>query len=401
MSQYPSDNGIMMWGTAYLGMWCATIPIYPPYVHAIDTIRNVNVDILRLVFALFIVFYHVRYDGFVSLFDFPRNGYLAVDFFFIVSGYMVIRSCRENQKNGTERGTLRYCFHKLMSFLPYLIVAELIFGVVQGIVDINPSVKLSRNFELFFGGMWYHLRNILCLSMLNLYDGDIAWYLSALILSTLILYPFVRRSSVIFPRFVAPALGLFLIIVILVVTGQINSPNRTMFGFVSKGLLHGIAEMSLGIFAYECVGWMQRFRFNNDTIVYTVIEAVTLFIAMLFMYIGNPAYPDCREIFEFLIILLIFLGTTVTFSTLSLTSTLVQKAPLLCDNAKWLAVGSLLLYLVHPITIEIMNRWFDGAPFVVRLLIVLVISFGLCALCYVVGNKLKDLMIDELKKSLA
>ncbi len=97
-----------------------------------DTIRNINIDILRLIFALFIVFYHIRYVVHAPIYDFPQNGYLAVDFFFIVSGYLIVKSCRDNEEKGTETGTLRYCFHKLMSFLPYLIIAEIFFGMVEG-----------------------------------------------------------------------------------------------------------------------------------------------------------------------------------------------------------------------------------------------------------------------------
>ena len=366
-----------------------------------DTIRNTNIDILRLVFAFFIVFYHVRYLTNRFIYDFPQNGYLAVDFFFIVSGYMITRSCRENEKNGTEPGTLRYCFHKLMSFLPYLIVAEIFFGVVEGFSVIHTTNSFNRNFDLFFGAFWYHFQNVFCLSMLNLYNGDITWYLSSLILSTLILYPFIRRSKVIFPRYVAPVFGVLLILTILVVTGAINAPNHTTFGFISKGLLRGLADMSLGIFAYELVTMMHAHRFRNDAIVYTVAEIACLFLALLFMFIGNPARPEGREVFEFLVILLIFVGTTVTFSTLSLTYEWVKKAPVLVDNAKWMAVGSLMIYLVHGAVILIFNRWFDGAIYGVRLFLVVMLTIGISVGLYVLGRMLGELMTKEIKKAVS
>lgn len=118
--------------------------------------------------AFFIVFYHTAWVNHTAVFGYPKAGYLAVDFFFIVSGYMIINSCRRNQKKGTEPGTLRYCFHKLMSFLPYLIVVEMIFGIVNGLVATDPSYAFEKNFDKFMGGMWYQLQNILCLSMLNI-----------------------------------------------------------------------------------------------------------------------------------------------------------------------------------------------------------------------------------------
>ena len=368
-----------------------------------DTIRNTNIDIMRLIFAFFIVFYHVRYVVHRSIYDFPQNGYLAVDFFFIVSGYFIIKSCRDNQEKGTENGTLRYCFHKLMSFLPYLIVAEIFFGMVEGFVAIDPDCNFNKNFDLFCAGMWKHLKQILCLSMLNLYGSDITWYLSSLILSTLMLYPFVRRSKVIFPRYIAPTFGILTILTILVVTKAINSPSYVMFGFVCKGLLRGLAEMSLGIFAYELVSIMQGHRFKNDTIVYTVVEITCLFLAFLFIFSGNPFRPDGREVFESLMILLIFVGTTITFSTLSLTYEWVNKVPFLVNNAKWMGIGSLMLYLVHGPVIMIFDNveWLKDAIYGIRLFFVVLISIGLCFALYFLGKKLGELMSKEIDKAVA
>lgn len=356
---------------------------------------------MRLVMALFIVFYHTAWVNGNTVFDFPKAGYLAVDFFFIVSGYMIIRSCRDNEKKGTEPGTLRYCFHKLMSFLPYLIIAEIIFGVVNGFAATDPSYAFEKNFDKFMGGMWYQLQNILCLSMLNIYRGDVSWYLSALILSTLILYPIIRRSKVIFPRYVAPVLGVLMIIVVLAVTGAINSPNHTTFGFISKGLLVGVATMSLGIFAYELVDIMKNHRFKNDTIVYTVIEIVSFLIVSIFMITGNPWGRDTREFFEFMIITFIFIGTTVTLSTMSLTTEWVSKSSFLCDNAKWFAVGSLLIYLTHCIVTTGLNAGAPDMPYVARLFLVIFIALILSVIVYILGNRLRIWMLQELKKSLS
>ena len=350
--------------------------------------------------AFFIVFYHTAWINHNAVFGYPKAGYLAVDFFFIVSGYMIMRSCRENQRKGTEPGTLRYCFHKLMSFLPYLIVVEIIFGIVNGLAATDPSYAFEKNFDKFMAGMWYQLKNILCLSMLNIYNGDISWYLSALILSTLILYPIIRRSEVVFPRYIAPALGVILIIIILVVTGQINSPNHTTFGFLSKGLILGVAEMSLGIFAYELTGIMQKHRFKNDNVVYTVTEIAAFVILAIFMIIGNPGGRAGREVFEFIMVAVIFIGTTITLSTLSMTYEWSLKSDTLCNNAKWFAVGSLLIYLNHAIIIAILDNWMNDIAYIFRVLLVIALTLALCFVVYVLGNKLGKIMTEELKKSL-
>ena len=287
-----------------------------------------------------------------------------------------------------------------MSFLPYLIIAELMFGMVEGLVATDTSYTFEKNFDKFMGGMWYHLQNILCLSMLNIYNGDISWYLSALILSTLILYPIVRRSNVVFPRYVAPVLGVLLIIIVLVVTGAINSPNHTTFGFISKGLLVGVACMSLGIFSYELSEEMRRHRFKNDSVVYTVLEFVCYIIVGIFMITGNPGNRDFRPYFEFIMLVVLFVGATITFSTLSMTNDWVLKSNLLCDNAKWFAIGSLLIYLTHGIVIAALDEWAADMVYGLRVFLVIFLALLISVVVYFLGNKLGEWMTQELKKSL-
>ena len=78
-------------------------------------------DGLRGVAALLVVWYHVH-EGFSfaggGMITGINHGYLAVDFFFIVSGYMVISSYRKYKEEGRDVGVIRYCAHKLMSFPP-------------------------------------------------------------------------------------------------------------------------------------------------------------------------------------------------------------------------------------------------------------------------------------------
>ncbi|MBO6084636.1 MAG: hypothetical protein J6O90_06120, partial [Candidatus Methanomethylophilaceae archaeon] len=155
-----------------------------------------------------------------------------------------------------------------MSFLPYLIFAEVVHGLISGVIAFDNT----DNFVKFCQSAWYQLQQIFCLSMLNFYNGDITWYLSSLMISTAILYPILKRSRLVFPRFIAPAIGVVLIIMILVETGAINAPNHVTYGFIKKGLLRGIAEMCLGIFIFELLAMIKRFTFPKEDIVFGVVE---------------------------------------------------------------------------------------------------------------------------------
>ena len=56
--------------------------------------RNQTIELLRFFFAVVIVLYHGRVIFPISLFP---SGYLAVEFFFIVSGYMMVKSSKKQQ----------------------------------------------------------------------------------------------------------------------------------------------------------------------------------------------------------------------------------------------------------------------------------------------------------------
>ena len=59
---------------------------------AIKTHRFIALDGLRVVAAPFIVFYHLQVSNHVTHVQLIRNGYLAVDLFFILSGFVIYSS---------------------------------------------------------------------------------------------------------------------------------------------------------------------------------------------------------------------------------------------------------------------------------------------------------------------
>ena len=350
--------------------------------------RNAVVDLLRMVFAFIIVLHHLWIQA-----DFRICGYLAVDFFFLVSGYMVIMSCRRNQENGKEIGTIRYCAHKFMSFLPYLIFAEVVAGIISGAVSFDKYDDFPRACE----AVWDHLKNILCLSMLNFYRGDVTWYLSALMISTAILYPIIRRSKVVFPRFVAPVIGVVLVILILVETGRINAPSTIMYGFVKTGLVRGLGEMCLGIFAFELIGMTKRFSFNKENIVFGIIEIGCYLAVLICIFAINPGKVN-REVFEFLMVVLLFVALTITLSNRSITYEWVQKWPWACNNSTVLATGSLLIYLNHTYLIEFWNQWGSGDG-IGKDLFVIIFAILMSIACYHAAKYIRAGIINAAKSS--
>ena len=92
--------------------------------------RNGAIDFWKFVFCMIIAIYHGRYmGGSVPYALFKDGGYLAVEFFFLVSGFLMAKSAKRAEETsrlqlGTE--TAQFIWHKAKIILPYFIFAYIV-----------------------------------------------------------------------------------------------------------------------------------------------------------------------------------------------------------------------------------------------------------------------------------
>ncbi|WP_400203816.1 acyltransferase [Methanomethylophilus alvi] len=338
--------------------------------------RNVTVDILRILFAFVIVFHHVLMGT-----QFHIYGYLAVDFFFIVSGYMVINSYRRYRNEGNEIGVIRYCAHKLMSFLPYLIFAAVVYAIVSGSIAYDNTGRFDR----FLASAWFEMEDVFLVSMLGFYRDELIWYLSSLMICSAIIWFLLRRFDSNFSRYAAPIITVLLLIIIFAESNTISTPNHFVYGVVKKGLLRGLACMCLGVFAYECVGFSERIQFSKDRLVLGIIEIVcylTVLVCILFLH---PTDDVGRRVYDIMMIVLLFVALVITFSNRSIVYDFVQKYEWLGKRSVELAVGSLLLYLNHAYIIAAWNQW-GPDNIILEAFVVVILAIIMSFLCYHAGK---------------
>lgn len=73
------------------------------------------VDIYRLCFTILVCFMHFESTYFSAEHRFFEGGYLAVDFFFVLSGYLLFKTFESKKYESAEN----YLFARVKSFLPY------------------------------------------------------------------------------------------------------------------------------------------------------------------------------------------------------------------------------------------------------------------------------------------
>lgn len=351
--------------------------------------RNVTVDILRMVFAFIIVFHHVFMGT-----QFHIYGYLAVDFFFIVSGYMVISSYRKYKEEGRDVGVIRYCAHKLMSFLPYLIFAVVVYAIVSGAIAFDNTGRFDR----FLASAWYELENDFLVSMLGFYRDELIWYLSSLMICSAIIWFLLRRFDSNFSRYAAPIITIVVLIIIFAESNTISTPNHFVYGVVKKGLLRGLACMCLGVSAYECVSLFDRIHFDKDKLVLGIIELVCYIAVIICLLFVHPTDDVGRRIYDIMMIFLLFIALAITFSNRSFVNGYLQKYKWIGQRSVEFAIGSLLIYLNHAYIIAAWDQWGPDNIFV-ETIVVIIFALVMSFLCYHAGKWIRKGIDYAVKES--
>lgn len=220
--------------------------------------RNAEIELLRFVAAGAVVLFHAwYYDAcyFACSVRLPKGGFIAVEFFFLLSGYLL--AAHVAKKDGaalssTELGkdTYLYLWRRLCSFWPELFIACCIgLCVFAWVHHFAVRETLHMAHDTLMG-------NMLLLQMTALAPSGIngpAWYLSSLMLCSGILYPLFRRFGA-SPLWAACSL---LLLGWILTVGE-NSPLRGFSGFewmgwTYKGNIRAFAELAIGASLYPLV----------------------------------------------------------------------------------------------------------------------------------------------------
>ena len=292
-----------------------------------------EMELWRFLFAIIIVFHHSR--NLIGNENAPFfNGAYAVEFFFILSGYLLMQSIAHSQdlpgdRLGTE--TIQFIKNKYLSFCPDLYISWII-GFLATVIITRCNVL-----ELFMGGFW----EMTLLHMGGLYISKInsaVWYLSSMLLGMLILYPLLRRYKETAKKLLVPLITLFLLGWFYQETGSLRVPFDWN-GITFKANLRAIADLGLGVICYQTTQWFSSLSFNKPAKVMVALVKYFCYGTLITYMFTVDEVPPTQDFF-FLILWMIAIG--MTFSRQSIANHIF-------DN-KWiffLGKFSLPLYLSH------------------------------------------------------
>lgn len=210
--------------------------------------KNFAVEAWRFIFCIIICLYHFLGYGGAQEAGMPfKGGYLAVEFFFIVSGFLLMQHFE--QKASTEdflrpeKAAAEYFGKKYLRLFPHHAFTLIILAVLcLTMVGYSVTKVVTVGFWEFFmlGQFGFGAK-----SMIN----TPAWYVSALLIASFVIYYLLLRNRQRFLYFFAPAL-ICIIYAQFFQSADFLNQNLTCKFLVCNGVFRALAGMSLGCLCY-------------------------------------------------------------------------------------------------------------------------------------------------------
>ena len=285
--------------------------------------RNKSIDFFRYVFAIEICLWH-----FLGIRAYFNHGYLAVDFFFILSGLFLSKSVLKK----SHPSVFDYTFIRVKRFYPKLALAVLplfILAVIKILIVHTPemiSYQIQRilNEYLFIAGFATFKERL---------NGTL-WYINVLIIDGGLLYGLMRlyyKNTI--QVFLPLAIILIYTYILNLNDGNLHGGEDRAYPFINWGLLRGFAAMSVGIMLNEIIIRIQTFLEYHVKAL--DIIAFLCFLGIIVISIVKPNYDGYIIVFSCFIIMSCMTNNSIIHRLLKNL------------NVRWMGEMSLNLYLIH------------------------------------------------------
>ena len=112
--------------------------------HVTKSNKNSLIELMRFLFALWVLYYH-SFVPFKN--ELWANGYLAVEFFFVLSGFYLIRSIDRHTALPLKEGLPKFLLHRFKP-IAFLFIINDLFAIYY-------SFAIELSYNVFFGYLWY------------------------------------------------------------------------------------------------------------------------------------------------------------------------------------------------------------------------------------------------------
>jgi len=256
-------------------------------------IRFLSLDALRGAAALVVAVYH---------FSPSWAGYLAVDFFFVLSGFVLTHTYLYRNEPVTFRD---FAFSRLARLYPLhiftLVMFVVVYTTIHGQIPVQPD-----------GVLFTFLQQLTLTQNIGLNPGGLSWNYPSWSISVEF---WVNIAFILFVFRTTRSSGLFLIAVtgLMVIywnTGHLETQAANYLGFLNSGLIRGLSGFLLGVLSYQFY-----FRFGEEIywkqlIVFLEPLSLVGLSIIIFLRTGKTSGLDFIAPFIFMLIVVSYAGET-------------------------------------------------------------------------------------------
>lgn len=350
--------------------------------------HNGIISFWKFCFCMMVIIYHANVLATHNESILFTKGSIAVEFFFLVSGFLMAKTALTKKDDEDSENLGKETFHFIMKkvkvFLPYALFAGILGLIMQNIYEkMNIYDNVSSIWDLFLLRMTGLKGNVI--------NGPI-WYISAMLLCMMILYPLLRKYKNNFIYLIAP-------LIILFGFGWLNQNYTSLrvpdmwIGFTYKGVIRAFIELTLGSTLYVICQKFQNINFTKfGSFVITIIEILGFLLPFFISQFVAKATK-----YDFIVVAILSISITLAFSEKTIELRLFNNKFFF-----WLEKLSLPLYLCH-FAVRIFMRnssLFSSMTYYSKLSIFLLLTFIVSLICMYLLEflKSKNYFKDKFKK---
>ena len=309
--------------------------------------KNRAIEFYRFAAAILILCYHFHWAAFPdgTLF---AGCYLFVEFFFILSGYLMLAYVRRHATEAERREPAKAAFRYMRERLRRLYPQHLLSWALVAAIGLFVTKKVWPVECLTIG--WQELLLVNIFGFLRgEYINIVCWYLSALVFASYIIYYLLLRCEETFVRVIAPVL-------LAVCYGMIFDRAESLAVTIhftryapNLGFLRALAGITVGCLAFRAEEWLGAEELPGERVLATLTEAA------MFAAFGFYMLRDCGKA-DFLLVPLFFAFVVSVFRGRSVFSAAL-------DNrlSGWLGRRSYAVFLNNFVVIYPFMHFFPAA----------------------------------------
>ena len=284
--------------------------------------RNATIELMRFLFASSVVLFHIAgtlWNRKLILFSSGdlrltlfRTGSIGVEFFFLVSGFLMAKSIYRRQTAeqsgalqpepvGVE--TIRFLWGKVKSLWPYYLPA----------CAIGCLLFPVTNEDLHLGWFVPYLPSLFFLQETGLSDASFtglpSWYISSMLLAMAVLYPLCRKFYFSFTSLFGLLLGILMTGALIQLNGNLAGTGQDWWAITFACNFRALGEVALGTVCYEASRRLSQRSFSTGRrILFSLLQVAGYGLAFFYAC----CYTDRR--FSGQVLLVLAVAITLSFS---------------------------------------------------------------------------------------